>query len=363
MASIVAFAWAAVALGNEVTVRNSAELRAAVTAAAPGTRVLLAPGDYLGGLYFANLRGQSNRPIVIAAADPSRPPVIKGGRVGIHLSDPGHVELHYLTICDWTGNGLSIDDGGTFATPARGIVVRGLVVTNTGPTGNRDGIKLSGVTEFQVEGCLVQGWGINGGSAIDMVGCHRGLIVSNVFRHIDSIGSTGVQCKGGTSEVRVFRNRFENAGGRAVNIGGSTGRAFFRPPVAGDTNSEARAIGVAENTFIGSAAPVAFVGVDGALVQSNLIYMPKRWALRILQETRAPDFVPSRNGQFSDNRIIFDSTQWLEGGVNVGDATAPGTFQFARNRWYCADDPSRSKPKLPVPEVDGIYGEPIDFRP
>jgi hypothetical protein len=272
------------------------------------------------------------------------------------------VEIHHMVLSGWSGNGLNIDDGGSVDAPSRGIVLRGLVITNTGPRGNRDGIKLSGVVDFRVEGCRIAGWGINGGSGIDMVGCHRGVVVSNLFSHTDSTGSTGVQCKGGTIEIAVHRNRFENAGGRGVNIGGSTGRAFFRPPLAGNQNAEARSIRVEGNTFLGSSAPVAFVGVDGAVVRFNTIYRPQRWALRILQENTAADFVPSRRGEFTDNLVVFHSTEWSEGGVNIGAKTAPSTFLFARNWWLCADRPERSQPKLPTRELDGVYGRAVEFR-
>jgi len=189
------------------------------------------------------------------------------------------------------------------------------------------------------------------------------VIESNLFRHTDTIGSTGVQAKGGTSQLAVRRNRFENAGGRAVNIGGSTGRQFFRPPLKpGEAHFEAKDIRVEGNTFIGGGAPVAFVGVDGASVRCNTIYHPKRWAVRILQENRAPDFVPSRNGEFSDNLVAFDSRDWAEGGVNIGSGTAPRTFRFARNWWYCLDEPARSRPKLPVEEAAGVYGKAPMFR-
>jgi hypothetical protein len=195
------------------------------------------------------------------------------------------------------------------------------------------------------------------------VGCHRGLIVSNSFRHTDSSSSTGVQCKGGTSGIAIERNRFDNAGGRAVNIGGSTGLQFFRPPlVAGAPQAEARDIRVEGNTFFGSAAPVAFVGVDGAVVRFNTIYRPKRWALRILQENNAPGFVPSRNGEFTDNLVVFHSSEWSAGGINLGANTAPQSFKFARNWWYCLDQPARSKPQLPIAELDGVYDRPVRFR-
>ncbi|HWN96833.1 MAG TPA: right-handed parallel beta-helix repeat-containing protein [Methylomirabilota bacterium] len=360
---LLVFACASNVDAADVTVRSAAEFRRAVAEATPGVRILLGPGNYAGGFHFANLRGETNRPIVIAAADLAKPPVISGGGTGMHFTDPAFVELHHLTFAAWSGNGLNIDDGGSFDTPARGVVLHGLTVTNIGLKGNRDGIKLSGLVDFRIEGCTIEGWGIGGGSGIDMVGCHRGLITSNVFRHTDSTGSTGVQCKGGTSRIDIQRNRFENAGGRGVNIGGSTGLPFFRPALKpGGEHREAQDIRVEGNTFMGSSAPVAFVGVDGAVVRFNTIYRPKRWALRILQENNAPGFISSRNGEFTDNVVVFHSSEWSTGGVNIGANTAPQSFKFARNWWHCLDQPARSKPQLPTPETDGVYGKAVQFR-
>lgn len=347
----------------EVLVQSAEEFRNAVSQAKPGARLLLAPGNYPGGFHFSNLRGETNHPIVIAAADPDHPPVIQGGTGGLQLSRPAFVELHHLVISNMTGNGLNIDDGGEFDSPAHHLVLRGLKVIDIGPKGNRDAIKLSGVVDFRVEGCVIERWGTGGGSGIDMVGCHRGVIASNLFRHTDTTGSTGVQAKGGTSRIAIRHNRFEDAGGRAINLGGSTGLQFFRPPLKpGEAHFEAKDIRVEGNTFIGGGAAVAYVGVDGAVVRFNTIYQPKRWALRILQETREPGFVPSRNGEFTDNIVAFHSSAWAEGGVNIGSGTAPETFRFARNWWYCLDEPARSRPKLPVAEVDGIYGQSPQFR-
>lgn len=348
-----------------VTVSNAAAFRAAVTAATPGTRILLAPGTYPGGFHFVGVRGEPGRPVVIAAADASRPPVIQGGSNGIQFSDAEWLELENLVFTGATGNGLNLDDGGSFDTPARNIVLRGLRITDVGPKGNRDGLKLSGVVDFRVEGCVIERWG-DAGSAVDMVGCHRGVIVSNVFRHTPAAaatGANGVQTKGGTRDVVIRRNRFEDAGARSVNIGGSTGLEFFRPPLTpGGDHAEAGNIRVEGNTFLGSTAAIAFVGVDGAEVRFNTIYRPERWAIRILQETTAPGFVPCRHGRFTDNLIAFHSSQWFSGGVNVGPNTAPATFEFARNWWYCLDDPPRSRPTLPVAEVGGVYGQSPQFR-
>jgi hypothetical protein len=108
-------------------------------------------------------------------------------------------------------------------------------------------------------------------------------------------------------------------------------------------------------------APVAFVGVDGANVRFNTIYMPERWAVRILQETVSPEFVPSRNGAFTDNIVVFRTSNWASGGVNIGPSTAPDTFRFERNWWYCTDRPAASTPQLPSRETGGTYGTDPQF--
>src|SRR5262245_41401873 len=76
------------ALAADVTVTRAAELRAAVAAAKPGTRLVLAGGLYGAGFHFSNLRGEEGRPIVIAAADPQHPPVFRDGNTGLHLANP-----------------------------------------------------------------------------------------------------------------------------------------------------------------------------------------------------------------------------------------------------------------------------------
>ena len=350
--------------GQAVTVHNPREFREAVGRAKPGSRILLAPGQYGGDFYFSNVNGAPGRPIVIAAADPGRPPVFSGAGTGLHFAAASYLELRDLTVERMSDNGINIDDGGKYDTPARKISCLRLHVRDIGPGGNHDGLKLSGIDDFRIEDCTIERWGTGGGSAIDMVGCHDGVITNSAFRHTDETGSTGIQAKGGCSRLTIRGNRFESAGGRAVNVGGSTGLEFFRPPLkslAGKPFSEAQEIVVEGNTFLGAGAPVAFVGVDAATVRFNTIYRPKRWAFRILQETSSPGFVPSRKGVVTDNIVVFRSGDW-GGAVNVGPGTAPDTFRFARNLWYCEDAPSRSRPELPTPETGGLYGTDPQFR-
>lgn len=334
-----------------VQVKTKPEFYEAVRKAKPG-HILEIVGDQLGGgIFVENLHGTPDKPITIRGALSGTRTRITGGS-GIQISKVSFVHLESFDIEGARTNGLNIDDGGSLTKASHHVKIRDVRVFAL-PSGNHDAFKLSGVNDFSVENCQVERWG---GSAIDLVGCHRGVIRWNVFRNGES---NSVQCKGGTSNIKIQRNNFESFGQRGVNIGGSTGREFFRPPldsIASGSRFEAKAITVEGNTFLGGSAPVAFVGVDGALVRFNTIVNPGNWVLRILQETTGADFVKCRNGVFSDNLIIFQSDRWRSGGVNVGPGTAPETFRFERNFWFCRDQPSASKPNLPVPEVNGTYG-------
>ncbi len=343
------------AAAQDIRVDSRAGLLSALADAGPGTTVLIAPGVYDGGLHVAGLHGEEGSPITVRAADPDDPPVFRGGTNGMQLSRVSHVVLEHLVFEGATGNGLNIDDGGVIDEPSHGVVLRGLVVREVGPRGNRDGIKLSGVVAFRIEDCTLTDWG-DGGSGVDMVGCHNGIVIGCSFQRTDegALGS-GVQMKGGTSGVRVLGCRFENAGSRMVNAGGSTGRAFFRPALEASGNAEARGLEVAGCVFVGPGTPVAFVGVDSAAVHHNTMVGPTPWVLRILQESDGEDFVPCRDGVFTDNLVVFGGDGYRRA-VNIGGGTAPETFTFARNWWYHAGSPGDSRPQLPATEADGVYG-------
>ncbi len=104
--------------------------------------------------------------------------------------------------------------------------------------------------------------------------------------------SAGIQLKGGTSDIVIERCHLTNAGGRPINLGGSTGLPYFRP--VGAKHEAARLI-VRNNTIEGGLCAAAFVGVDGAEFVDNTVKYPERWIFRILQETQEPGFVPCRN--------------------------------------------------------------------
>lgn len=338
---------ASLAEGQTVTVHNTAELRTALQAATPGATIALRPGSYRGGLFISGLAGKANSPITIAGAVPTNPPVFSGGgSEAIHLSDCAHLVLRDIAVTGYPGNGINADDGGTFATPTHHLRFEHLTIDATGPIGNNDGLKLSGLNHFTVAGCTFRGWG---GSAIDMVGCHNGVIEDCAFLGRPGFSQdSGVQLKGGTTNVLVRRSFFKHAGPRAINLGGSTDLPFFRPSVG---NFEARAIEIAGNRFVGSEAPIAWVTADGGRVHHNTFVFPGKWVMRILQESTDPRFAPCHGGSFERNLVVFDSR--VGPFVNVGPGTDPASFVFRRNAWFQTDG-SRI-PVLPTPERNGVY--------
>lgn len=332
--------------GADIMVRDAKELRDGLRGAQPGATIRLAPGNYSSAIGVKGLNGTKDKPIVIAGADARNKPLFAGGNEAIHFVDCNYITLRNIRVSGCSGNGINADDGGSFDTPSRGMVFENVTIEDVGPTGNRDGLKLSGLDDFVVRNCRISGWG---GSAIDMVGCHDGVIEGcQIIGKRGFSQNTGIQVKGGSENVLIKQNFFKNAGGRAVNIGGSTGLQYFRPKLR---DYEAKAIEVAGNHFVGSMVPVAYVTSIKCLVRQNTIINPGKWVLRILQEQPTDKFQPCQQGVFEANLVVFDKR--VRTFVNIGPNTKPETFVFRKNAWFCSD--GNRRPSLPAKEIDGVY--------
>lgn len=328
-----------------VVVRTVAELKEALRAPAAGTTIRIGPGEFPGGWMVSGVAG-----VTVEALDAKARPVFRGGKGAWQFSQCPGLTVRGLVLIGQTGNGLNIDDGGQRERPVRGVTIEGVEVRDIGPQGNHDGIKLSGLDELTVRDCRVEGWG---GQGIDMVGCHRVLVTGCELRGKDGFSATaGIQMKGGCSEIVVEKCRFVRAGERPVNMGGSTGLDYFRPPGA---LYEARALTVRDCLIEGSQCAAAFVGLDGGEFSGNTILFPEKWIFRILQETTVEGFAPCRRVIVRGNRIVFRRAQ-VATELNIGPGTQPETFEFAGNRWFAEDRPAASKPKLPTAESGGEYG-------
>jgi len=342
---------AAPARGADIFAANDAQLRSALSRARPGDHIHLGPGPFGGG-FTAGIAGAAGRPIRISGPAPDKPATFaSGGAETLHLVRASYIELENIHIVGAAGNGLNCDDGDIHDFSCHHITIRHVRIDDVGQEDTANAVKLSGVSDFTITDSVFQKWGENGGCAIDCVGCKNGSIAR--CRFLPGRGSVAVQFKGGSQAIAVRQCLFDNPAPRGVNVGGRTDLQYFRPKPRG---FEARDITIEGNIFIGCEAAIAFPNTDGAAVCFNTIYLPQKWAFRILQETTRDDFTPSRSGLIANNIIVFKSTQWLEGGINIGPRTAPETFIFAGNAWYCLDDPAQSTPRLPSKEDSPLIG-------
>ncbi|NWK55838.1 right-handed parallel beta-helix repeat-containing protein [Verrucomicrobiaceae bacterium N1E253] len=334
------------ACGEVLKVDNTDELRRQLGRLKPGVTLSLAPGNYGNGFWIKNVKGTKDRPILITGADKQNPPVFSGGKEALHFVNCHFITLQNVHVSGCSANGINADDGGSYDSPSTGMRFENVRIENIGPSGNRDGLKLSGLVQFVVKGCSISGWG---GSAVDMVGCRDGIIDQCQFRGKQGYSQqSGIQAKGGSERVTIMRSFFKDAGLRAVNLGGSTGLKFFRPKAKG---YEAKEIKVQGNYFVGSMSPVAFVTSIKCEVRMNTMVYPQKWVVRILQEQPTDTFQPCQQGVFEANLVVYDKR--VQTFVNVGPNTKPETFDFHKNAWFCSDGDRR--PSLPVKETEGVY--------
>jgi len=333
-------------MAEEFLVTNPKALQAVLQKLQPGATVLIAPGHYSGDFFLKNVHGNDTNRIIIKGSDVANPPIFRGKNSAFHLNSCSYITISSLEVTGYRGNGINIDDGGDYETPSHHILLEDLRVLNTGPWGNHDALKFSGVNNFIVRNCRLEGWG---GSAIDLVGCHHGLIENCHFEgRFGFWESNGVQMKGGSSKILVRQSFFKNAGKQAVKIGGHTGLDYFRPK---GLTYEAKDIMVAGNRIVGSKTPIAWITSQGGKVLNNTIVFPLKSAMAIIQGTKDSKFISCQQGSFSHNLVVFDRR--MDEFIQIGIGTKPETFTFAQNAWFQVD--GSTVPNLPTTDKEGVY--------
>jgi hypothetical protein len=313
-----------------------------------GDTIMIHGGVYAGGTFISNMQGTAGAEITILPA-PGDTVIYSGGGTGWQLSDAAYLRIYGIIFEQQTANGFNMDDGGTYITPSHNVLFDSCTFRNINATGNNDLLKLSGLDTFEIRNCVFLN-GSAGGSGIDMVGCHYGVIKDCRF---ENMGSNAIQAKGGTQHIRMEENFFKNCGQRTLNLGGSTGLAFFRPI---DATFEAADMQVYSSIFIGSVAPIAYVGCVRVEVINNTIYLPTNWVIRILQETvDTTRFIECGDNTFRNN-IIYRGNS-LSTDCNIGPNTDPGSFHFSDNLWYNYQNAGWPGPaNLPVVDSNNIVG-------
>ena len=335
-------------------VSTATDFQTALNTAAPGDEIVLAPGTYAGRFAASGLKD-----VLIRSADPGDKAVIAAANEGLKIDLSNGVTVEDLVVKGAKYNGINIS--GPDGNLTTGITLRRVEVYDTGGTGNEDGIKLSAVADFLIDNVTVSNWG-TGGTGIDMVGCHRGLIENSYLTNPDDpMAGFGIRPKGGSTQIRIRANRFDSASERPIQFGGITSLNVFRPSSAALGPYEADAIVAEGNTIVGGRAPISFANTvtDTNRFSDNLSYGSTKWAGRILMENKEPGFGRTENGVIKDNVFVWSQnvTNLASIPFNVGSDAAYDTFTLSGNEWYNQSNPGNSTPNLaPVVEQDGIYG-------
>jgi hypothetical protein len=341
--------------GDGSSTRPFQTLARAAQNLSPGTAIYLHAGTYPGGLFLSDIRGTAASPIWIAGAPGESRPIIQGGGDGLHFVKPRYLVIQDLEIRDAAGNGINIDDGDDVgnADAARFVVLRGLAIQDAGerPSGIADCLKLAGVNDVTILHSTFGRCGNGPGSGavgVNGVGVHR---VTVAFNRFTANGYGALQFKGGSDDVDVVGNFVQDAGWRGVNMGGSTGVAFFRPPLTTSRpNYEASRVRTKANVFVGGEAAAAFAGCVECEFSFNTVVTPSKWVVRVLQETTTAGqyaFAPASGGRIANNIFYFRRSDLNSGeDINVGGGTDPSSFSLTGNLWYAYDAPRQSGPRL-----------------
>jgi hypothetical protein len=107
---------------------------------------------------------------------------------------------------------------------------------------------------------------------------------------------------------------------------------------------------------------VAFDSCDVCLFTHNTVVGLTGWAARILSGNPDTRIIPTADGVFVDNIIVWSGASSLaDPPVNVGSGTDPASFTFGSNLWYREGGPTPEPIDPdgagPIPtETGSVYG-------
>lgn len=353
----------------------------AVSLASPGTSILVHSGTY-GYDYIDNVVGTASAPIWIGGVQGQEKPIFTNPTgEGLKFSAPlRYVVLHDMEVRITTSHGINMDDGGDHDSysAASDIVISGIYLHDVGDGNNIDNcLKLSGVNNFYVLDSTFNHCGNDatsgGGTGIDMVGCHWGLVARNKFT-----GRKAAQTKGGSRDIEMrwnyiaFLQRYETR--EAIAVGGeSTAYSYFRPSLSssGDSDGlhyEARDIRLIANVIVGGKG-ISMAGCVDCLVANNSVILPEGQLFKIVEALAVdpndtPGFTMVKDGRIFNNIFYYDKTTGFRAVQYDSEASSQfGTWDIETNLYFNRLAPSSSAPGWPTGLSDptGIYGQDPDF--
>jgi VCBS repeat-containing protein len=379
--SDVATVTISITAATEIVVSTNEALNATFAGPlAPGTVIRIAPGRYTGYHSLSGKSGTEQAPIVITALDPADPPVFADSTTaGLQIVNCSYIEIRHLRFENNADIGLHIAGPGPSVgydelSLAHHITVEDVVIIDTGVTdpANHDGLKINHADHVVIRRVEIRGWGSGGGSGIDIVASQHGLIEDSTFEYLDAPSfhtDAGITIKGGSRDFVVRRNHFHGAGIEAIQIGQSTGLAWFRDPpgtvLADGTvmNYEAKGIEVYGNVIVGSNIPIMWMKSTESYVHHNTIIMNeqsvKARAIMKITDTANDGLLAANNARFENNLVVYFYgglyTWWEPFVITPGTNPYLSTFTFAGNAWYQLDEASKG---LQMPDEVGAKGLP-----
>jgi Ca2+-binding RTX toxin-like protein len=249
--------------GDGSAERPFSTIQAAVTAAKPGTAIMVQAGTYVENIKFpSNAGGTPDAPIWLVSADGPQAAhiVAKDARLStIQGLGVDNVVVQNFSI-EGGKNGIQFSLSGTdFANTVRNIVVQGNTITKS----LEDGVKISQGINVHVLDNRIVGAGDQG---VDFVAVNQSVIARNEV--IGTKGVAGIFAKGGSTDVLIADNFVKGSGMDGITAGGWTTKKFMWPGI----NYEARNVTITGNVV--EDVPLRAVSVLGAqntVVSKNVL--------------------------------------------------------------------------------------------
>ncbi|MCT2543448.1 right-handed parallel beta-helix repeat-containing protein [Streptomyces atratus] len=194
-----------------IDVSTAAQLKSALTAAAPGDTIRLADGTYTGN-FKATVDGTASARITLTGS--ARAILTAGGGYGLHLDGASY----------WTVKGITVTGGqkGIMADTATGVVIDSVTVHDLDMEGvhfrksSRNGvIKNSRIYDTGHDG-RGMGEGVYVGTAGDLSDRSDGVqILDNTIG--PGVGGENIDIKEGTTGARIIGNTFDGSGLTGAN--------------------------------------------------------------------------------------------------------------------------------------------------
>jgi hypothetical protein len=307
----------------------------------PGDEIILMPGRHRDAT-LENVHGSAQKPVLIRGATPKDPSRIDAERYGLRLINPRHVIIKDLAIDGATIHGIHLDgaasdEEGRSATrsPAPGHVsITNVMVTNTGPRGQRHAIHVQNVDDVRIQSCRIEGWA---GSGIEVMGS-KNVSISRceLVGKSDHMEVSGIRVRGMSERVRIDRCWIAEPGDQGVCIGGGTKAVDLPelpPTSAPGSLHEATNVQVAGCLIVGGESAVAFVNCVRASVRECTIVDPRQAVVSIRTEQEDPRFGPPGDCNFDRNLITW-AADGLSRLTHLGpDATLEGVV-LLENLWW-----------------------------